>query len=156
MMERRKYKIDKNLFTSLKGGLVGCPYEPDNEEIYSISELPFDLTDFLLEINGFAFNGIEIFSLAPDSLCEEDIGYCVPDIFSYLERFRIIKPDAGENLLPVGKWDEDVFLYNYDTKLYSVNDQIDLMEYDSFEDFISMFEYLLASRGFPVTFEIKS
>lgn len=155
-MEKRKYKIDKDLFTSLKGGLVGYPFKPDHEEIYSLSELPFDLTDFLLEINGFAYNGIEIFTLAPGSLCEDDIGYCVPDIFSYLEQFRMYKPHAGENLLPVGKGDEDIFLYDYETNSYSINDSIDLMEYESFEDFISMFEHLLAERGYPVSFEIKS
>lgn len=155
-MERIRYKIDKSLFNSLRGGLVGNSIIPDMDLIYQIAELPFDLTDFLCEINGFAFNGIEIFSLTPDALYSDDIFYCVPDIFTFRDGFEKRRPAVKDIFLPVGKGDDDIYLYNYSTEKYSINDRIDLMEYESFNDFIGMFEHLLAERGFPVSFEIKN
>lgn len=155
-MESKKYLYDKSIFKSAGDNcLIGDSFEPDMEMIYKIVGLPDDLTDFLLNINGFAFNGIEIFSLTPESLCTDDNLWCVNDIFSFNTRQQNNNISGCSKYLVVGRSDEDVFLYCYEKKIYTINDRTDLMVFYEFDDFVSLFEHVLAERGLPVTFELK-
>lgn len=101
---------------------MGCPVLPD------------DYVDFLRVMDGFAFNGVELFS-SSCYICDEN--YTLLDVALVNENFDVYE---GEDvLLWIGRDDLDYYCYNATTGKYEIRDHESLSDvwdsYDTFEHF---------------------
>jgi hypothetical protein len=96
--------------------------------------LPYEYVNFLKQLNGFAWNGIELYST--DQVTDTDTDYMLNDIVSANEHFRRVN-EGFEHCFYFGRADEDLYVNNTQNKKWEVLDMTgrDVMEeYDSFED----------------------
>ena len=97
--------------------------------------LPDGYVWFLKQLNGFAWNGIEMFST--DQVTDPETGYTLNDIVSANEQFRRTN-EGFEHCFFFGRCDDDLYVYNTKNKQWEVLDMSgrDVMEeYGGFEEF---------------------
>ena len=94
--------------------------------------LPKEYKMFLKAANGFAWNGFEFFGTY--EVREKSSGYVLKDIVGYNEYYAF-----HDDILILGKFDEDYYVYDSAKKAYMALDRLTKMEvyhYSSFEDLI--------------------
>jgi hypothetical protein len=97
--------------------------------------LPDGYVWFLKQLNGFAWNGIEMFST--DQVTDPDTNYTLNDIVSANEQFRRLN-EGFEHCFYFGRCDDDLYVYNTKTARWEVLDMTgrDVMdEHSGFEEF---------------------
>jgi len=105
--------------------------------------VPQGYIDFLREVNGFAWNGIEFFST--DQVTDPESNYTLNDIVSANEDFADYSDDF-EGMVLLGRADDDLYVYNTANEKYEVLDFTghDVME--DFDTFDAMFEGVVSPR----------
>jgi hypothetical protein len=105
--------------------------------------LPALYVDFLKQLNGFAWNGIEFFST--DQVTDLETGYMLNDIVSANEDF-IAYNEGLEHCVLLGRADDDLYVYNTKNKKYEILDMTgrDIME--EYETFEALFAGVVAPR----------
>ena len=103
-------------------------------------KLPDEYVNFLKQLNGFAWNGIELYST--DRVTDTETGYMLNDIVSANEDFHdnYDEYERFKKYLCFGRVDDDMYIYNTtkENKRWEVLDIVGLNvmeEYDSFEEF---------------------
>ena len=95
---------------------------------------PPDLLDFLRVANGVAWNGFEFFGTYQVTV--KQTGYTLPDIVTMnIEKHGMTS--GLEDMLYIGRIDEDTYVYNAGTGKYVVLDALTRFEvetYDSYEE----------------------
>ena len=97
--------------------------------------LPDGYVWFLKQLNGFAWNGIEMYST--DQVTDPETNYTLNDIVSANEQFRRLN-EGFEHCFYFGRCDDDLYVYNTKNKRWEVLDMTgrDVMEeYGGFEEF---------------------
>ena len=140
-----EYKVIADLFNTIyeTGALIIKPavdYEIKRcvKDLASISApaLPSEYVQFLKIANGMSWNGFEFFGTYQVTV--KKTGYMLQDIVSMNEKMRQRKFGFG-NLLLLGRFDDDIYVYDPKTKQYQALDSLTLIEvesYDTFEDLI--------------------
>jgi hypothetical protein len=100
--------------------------------------LPNDYINFLKNINGFTWNGLEFFG----SKDLEVNNIMIPNIVSANERYENLYPKLIGKLF-VGKFDNDVFTFDYETNNYQMIDTTDCEELESFSSIEDLLKNLL-------------
>ena len=98
--------------------------------------LPAGYVQFLKLANGYAWNGFEFFGTY--TCTEKATGYTLSDIVGFNEQIRE-KKGYSDDILVLGRFDEDIYIYNYTEESYKAIDRltsIEADEFDSFEDLI--------------------
>ncbi len=116
--------------------------QKDMAEI-GLPPVPHGYIDFLRDVNGFAWNGIEFFST--DQVTDPESGYTLNDIVTANEDFADYGDDL-EGFVLLGRADDDLYVYNVANEKYEVLDFTghDVMEdYDTFD---AMFEGVVSPR----------
>ena len=98
--------------------------------------LPDEYAAFLKKLNGFSWNGIELFST--DQVTDTETNYTLMDIVSMNEQFRRYHEEL-EHCFFFGRVDDDLYVYNTakENKRWEILDMSggDVMEeYDTFEE----------------------
>lgn len=140
-----EYEVITDLFNTIyeTGALIIKPavdYEIKRcvKDLASISApaLPSEYIQFLKVANGMSWNGFEFFGTYRVTV--KKTGYVLQDIVSMNEKMRQRKFGFG-NLLLLGRFDDDIYVYDPKTKQYQALDSLTLIEvesYDTFEDLI--------------------
>lgn len=115
--------------------------QKDMAEI-ELAPVPQGYIDFLRKYNGFAWNGIEFYST--DQVTDPETEYTLNDVVTANETFA----DYNDmpNIVLLGRADDDLYVYDTETKKYDVLDFTgkDVMEeYDTFD---ALFEEVVGSR----------
>ena len=116
--------------------------QKDMAEI-GLPPIPHGYIDFLREVNGFAWNGIEFFST--DQVTDPVSNYTLNDIVTANEDFAEYSDDLAGCVL-LGRADDDLYVYNTANEKYEVLDFTghDVME--DFDAFDAMFEGVVTPR----------
>ena len=116
--------------------------QKDMAEI-GLPPVPHGYIDFLREVNGFAWNGIEFFST--DQVTDPVSNYTLNDIVTANEDFAEYSDDLAGCVL-LGRADDDLYVYNTSNEKYEVLDFTghDVME--DFDAFDAMFEGVVTPR----------
>ena len=96
--------------------------------------IPQGYIDFLRAVNGFAFNGIEFFST--DQVTDPENDYTLLDIVSANEDFADYCSELSGYVL-LGRADDDLYVYNVETKMYEV---LDFTGHDTMEEYTTFDE----------------
>jgi TPR repeat protein len=117
----------------------------DLEEL-GLEPMPDDYIDFLKQINGLAWNGIEFYGT--DVVSEDDSGYQLLDI--------VTGSDAGKEryderinaeCLYIGRADEEIYVWNAEDERYEARDLTDVTDvYEAFDTFVEMFVAIVGGR----------
>lgn len=105
-------------------------------------EIEPPMYEFFRLVDGIAYNGIEIFSVNPRAFREGD--YTLPDIISSNRQFRDYYSDRESfrnSFLYLGRTDEDLLIFDSQSKMYMICAREDFMAYEEtprFEDFLEM------------------
>ena len=105
--------------------------------------LPQGYVDFLLMLNGFAWNGIEFFST--DQVTDTETGYMLNDIVSANEMF-VDCNEGLEHCVYLGRSDDDLYVYNTQNTRYEVLDMTSRDVMEDFETFDAMFVGVVSTR----------
>ena len=111
-------------------------------------EIPLAPTDYLefLEIaNGVSWNGFEFFGTY--QVTEKKSGYTLPDIVTMNDKIYERKLGIAGRLL-LGRFDDDIYVYNDEDASFQVLDSLTLTEIESYESF----ELLFAESLLPYMF----
>jgi len=121
--------------------------QKDMAEI-ELAPVPQGYIDFLRNVNGFAWNGIEFYST--DQVTDPETEYTLNDIVSANEDF--FEYNDIPDIVLLGRADDDLYVYNTVTKKYDVLDFTghDVME--EYDDFDSLFTEVVGSRMAGVDF----
>ena len=116
--------------------------QKDMAEI-GLPPVPQGYIDFLREVNGFAWNGIEFFST--DQVTDPESNYTLNDIVTANEDFSEYNDDL-EGCVLLGRADDDLYVYNTANEKYEFLDFTghDVME--DFDAFDAMFEGVVSPR----------
>lgn len=120
--------------------LAQCQKDMAEIEMHPV---PQGYIDFLREVNGFAWNGIEFFST--DQVTDPESNYTLLDIVTANEDFAEYNDDLPDCVL-LGRADDDLYVYNTANSKYEVLDFTghDVMEdYDTFD---ALFENVVSPR----------
>ncbi len=142
-----KEKAGGKRASEIKGAVFGEPLEVHNDNIHDVLLYPFDLIDFYCVMDGFAFNGIEIFSFEEDKVVENF--WTLQSISEYNYMFRNRALEIPNHIIAVGRSDEDIFIYDENDEEYRIVDRTDLMSYYEFSTFKELFFFVLFERGAP-------
>ena len=109
-----------------------------DRDLTSISapKLPPEYIQFLKIANGMSWNGFEFFGTYQVTV--KKTGYILQDIVTMNDKMRSRKFGFGDLLL-LGRFDDDIYIYNPKTEQYQALDSLTLIEvesYDTFEDLI--------------------
>ena len=116
--------------------------QKDMAEI-GLHPIPQGDIDFLREVNGFAWNGIEFYST--DNVTDPESNYTLIDIVTANEDFADYNEELASCVL-LGRADDDLYVYNTDNEKYEVLDFTghDVMEeHDAFD---ALFESVVEPR----------
>ncbi|OPZ78395.1 MAG: hypothetical protein BWY78_00615 [Alphaproteobacteria bacterium ADurb.Bin438] len=100
--------------------------------------LPLEYIEFLKIANGFAWNGFEFYGTY--QISDNNSDFEMQDIVSVNHKLRQMK-ELG-NRIVLGKFDEDIYVYDFDAKEYMSLDKLTLIDISSF----SSFEELLSEE----------
>lgn len=117
-----------------------------NDDLRSMNcpVLPDDYADFLRVMDGFAFNGVELFSSVGYFCSDSD--YCLPDVVSCNENF-VDFYDGDDELLWIGRDDLDYYCFNNITGKYETRDHECLSDvFDIYDDFEQLFVEIVLKR----------
>ncbi len=139
-------ELIKNILDSIyeTGAIIIEPADDDiikrvQEDLKAegIIAMPEDLIVFLKEIaNGVSWNGFEFFGTYQAT--EKNTGYVLENIIRMNSKYRERKIGMAELLL-VGRFDDDIYVYEPATGLYKTLDSLTLTEIDSYESFDDLF-----------------
>lgn len=111
-------------------------------------EIPEQVMYFYSEINGFNYNGIEIFSMDSESTIDFGTNYKIKDIVIFNRQlYSGRKWPFEKKYIFLGRFDEDYIAYNPIDEKYQVLAREDFMVYEEYEDFISLLETVMTLRG---------
>jgi hypothetical protein len=105
--------------------------------------IPQGYTDFLSNLNGFAWNGIEFFST--DQVTDPETDYMLNDIVSANEGFAEYN-EGLEHCVYLGRADDDLYVFNTKNGRYEVLDMSGRDVMESFETFQAMFVGVVSPR----------
>ncbi|MCR4654929.1 MAG: YrhA family protein [Lachnospiraceae bacterium] len=108
------------------------------EDLISIGmpALPADYIEFLEIANGFAWNGFEFFGTYQVTVKKQ--GYVLRDIVSVNKDWHDRKLGL-EGKLVLGQFDDDIYIYDPETKKYQALDNMTLTEIDTYDSFDGLF-----------------
>jgi len=108
--------------------------------------IPQGYADFLIKLNGFAWNGIEFFSTY--RVTDPQTGFFILDIISANDDFIMFNEDClnVEDYIQIGRSDEDIFVYNLQNGLYEVLDRTGRDVMEERETFEELFSSVVAPR----------
>ncbi len=98
--------------------------------------MPQDVLDFLGICNGAAWNGFEFFGTFQVTVRES--GYTLKDLITANEEWHQRKMGLSQ-MLVLGRFDDDLFVYDKKENQYLALDQLTLSEVDRFESFEELF-----------------
>ena len=94
--------------------------------------LPEGYARFLKSANGYAWNGFEFFGT--DRCKEDSSDYVLKNIVEFNEYIRE-RMGCSDDVLVLGRFDEDIYIYDYSESRYKAIDRLTSMDADEFEDF---------------------
>jgi len=108
--------------------------------------IPQQYANFLSQLNGFAWNGIEFFST--DQVTDPETNFMLNDIVSANELFVEYNNDFlnVKNYILLGRADDDLYVYNMESGRYEVLDMTGRDVMEDFETFEAMFVGVVAPR----------
>ena len=109
-------------------GDIGCP------------ALPWEYAELLKVANGFAWNGFEFYGTY--QVKEKSSGYVLRDIVSVNEKYDY------DELLILGTFDEDYYVYDSNDGKYRALDRLTMMEVDCFESVEDLIRETVALYAF--------
>ncbi|MCR4793250.1 MAG: SMI1/KNR4 family protein [Lachnospiraceae bacterium] len=98
--------------------------------------LPEGYVRFLKIANGYAWNGFEFFGTY--RVTEKKSGYTIPDIVTMNQDMHERKLGLT-NMIVLGRFDDDLYVYNYAESKYQALDNLTLFLIDSFKEFDDLF-----------------
>ncbi|MCR5734152.1 MAG: YrhA family protein [Lachnospiraceae bacterium] len=98
--------------------------------------IPPDYIEFLEVADGVAWNGFEFFGVFRVTVKKS--GYVLPDLISMNQKIREDK-FGMDNRLYLGRFDDDIYVYDRSEDMYLTLDNLTLTLIDSFETFEDMF-----------------
>ena len=101
-----------------------------------ITAVPDDYFEFLKMANGVAWNGFEFFGTY--QITVKKTGYVLEDIVSVNQKMRNRKPGL-EKMIVLGRFDDDIYVYNSEKFIYQALDSLTLIEIESYESFDELF-----------------
>ncbi|MCR5675762.1 MAG: YrhA family protein [Lachnospiraceae bacterium] len=101
-----------------------------------IPQVPADYLEFLEIANGFAWNGFEFFGTYQVTVKKS--GYTLIDLVNFNGKMRQRKMGM-DDLLVLGRFDDDIYVYNAGTKQYQTLDSLTLTEIDTWDGFDELF-----------------
>ncbi|HQB77216.1 MAG TPA: YrhA family protein [Tenuifilaceae bacterium] len=132
----------------LKGSLIANPASKGELTIvkealaeFGIEYIPDELTDFHYHMDGFVWNGIEIYPFNPSNFNHE---YSPKE---FVKAVRNIVERKNCKWICFGAWDEEYFIYRVETKEYVIADRMDFMVFDTFSSLSQLLEYVIAVRS---------
>jgi hypothetical protein len=108
--------------------------------------IPDGYVEFLKQLNGFAWNGIEFFST--DQVTDPETDYTLNDIVTANEDFAEQNGDFLEikNYMLLGRADDDLYVYNAANGRYEVLDMTGRDVMEEYKTFEAMFVGVVAPR----------
>ena len=98
--------------------------------------LPSEYIEFLKVANGMAWNGFEFFGTYQVTVKKS--GYKLIDIVAFNHKQRGYK--AGmDQLLVLGRFDDDIYVYNAEISKYQALDSLTLIDIDTYDTFEELF-----------------
>lgn len=116
--------------------------QKDMAEI-QLAPIPQGYIDFLRNVNGFAFNGIEFYST--DNVTDPESEYTLIDVVTANEDFAEYNEDLAHCVL-LGRADDDLYVYNTQTQKYEVLDFTGHDSMEEFDNFDQMFVSVVTPR----------
>ncbi len=101
-----------------------------------VPSLPADYIEFLEIANGFAWNGFEFFGTYQVTVKNQ--GYVLSDIISVNEEWHERKLGLKDKLV-LGRFDDDIYIYDPKTSEYQALDSMTLTEIDTYDSFDDLF-----------------
>lgn len=105
--------------------------------------LPQDYVDFLRTCNGFAWNGIQLYST--DQVTDPENDFTLNDIVSANEDFQMHHDELPEKLL-LGRSDEDYYTYDTKQEVFEILDFTSCDQMEKFESFEELFVEVVQER----------
>ena len=117
--------------------------------------LPESYTEFLRIANGYAWNSFEFFGTYQVTVKKS--GYVLPDIVTMNQKYHNDKMGL-DDMIVLGRFDDDIYVYNFKESEYQALDAMTLGYIDSYEGFDDLFicnvsmytdpdEYLIEDDG---------
>lgn len=133
----------KEYYRTISSQVSAVTFQPATEQqvhqlnqvlkINLFSQLPEEYIDFLNLSDGLIYNGIEFYGLNSHHRLENK--YFLPDLESCNTQY--IKYSFFTNKVILGRLSEGIICYNFQSKIFSVSDRINLrprMEFTTFEE----------------------
>ncbi|MCR5766912.1 MAG: SMI1/KNR4 family protein [Lachnospiraceae bacterium] len=98
---------------------------------FKVPPIPADYAEFLKNTDGYEWNGMRFFGSKPFKMSEK---YTLPSLLErnvYYHQFI----EKERNLLVIGQFDDDRYVYDGDTKKYYIVDEMGFSEIDDFDSF---------------------
>ncbi len=102
----------------------------------SVPALPAEYIEFLKIANGVAWNGFEFFGTYQVTVKKS--GYTLTDIVSFNDKQHQNKMGLKQMLL-LGRFDDDIYVYNTEIAKYQALDSLTLTEIDTYDTFEDLF-----------------
>ncbi len=119
-------------------GAVAKELSRCNEDLTSIRVpfLPADYVEFLQIANGVSWNGFEFYGTY--QVTEKRTGYCLRDIVNVNNEWHKRKLGLDSRIV-LGTFDDDLYLYDPESKRYQTVDNLTLTPIDFFDSFEELF-----------------
>jgi hypothetical protein len=95
--------------------------------------MPEDYAKFLKVANGFAWNGFEFYGTVQSKEKQAEGGFKLRDIVTFNDEYCF-----DEEILILGKFDEDYYVYDSQSGRYFTVDRLTLMESNDYKDIEDM------------------
>lgn len=110
-----------------------------------VPQMPADYIEFLEMANGISWNGFEFYGVLQVTVKES--GYTLASIITKNENMHDVKMGL-EGKLVVGRFDDDIYVYNPELESFETLDAMTLMLVDGFDTFEEMFEETVGYYAF--------
>ncbi|MBN1989954.1 MAG: hypothetical protein JW783_11195 [Bacteroidales bacterium] len=132
----------------LKGSLIANPASKGDLTIVKealvelgIRTIPDELIGFHYVMDGFVWNGIEIYPFNSGNFTHE---YSPKE---FVKAARNVVEQKNPKWVCFGAWDEEYFAYRVETNEYVIADRIDFMVFDTFSSLAQLLQYVIAVRS---------
>lgn len=102
----------------------------------TVLSIPESYAEFLKISNGYAWNGFEFFGIYQTTV--KASGYTLPDLITMNEKYHNDKMGL-DDMIVLGRFDDDIYVYNFKESEYQALDSLTLSYIDSFEGFDDLF-----------------